>query len=262
LPEVVESDVIGGRITRAAARKFGLAEGTPMMVGLIDTGAAMVLTGARVGQLLNVSGSTDVLALCTDRPVPHDRLLTRALGVGRKWMSVSTLAAAGSAIQWAREQFFSEMTPQQFNRVLTKVAAAEAPVRRRSSRTNAAAGSRSKIQNSRPEISSHSVTFEPYLAGERTSIEQRRGAFGNLTLATTREDLLAAIVESLARASAARLPLLEQGGVTIRRDVVVSGGTQDRLARLLHRDWAGKWTFRAEDEASLRGLAKLTPRER
>ena len=55
-----------------------------------------ILAGANPGQLLNVCGSTDVLALCVNRPRPHEKLITRALGVGKRWLSVSTLAAGGS----------------------------------------------------------------------------------------------------------------------------------------------------------------------
>jgi sugar (pentulose or hexulose) kinase len=83
-----------------------LTEGTPVLAGMVDTSAAMVLAGARVGQLVNVSGSTDVLGLCVSKPVPHERLLTRALGVGKRWMSVGTIAAAGSALEWARRELF------------------------------------------------------------------------------------------------------------------------------------------------------------
>ena len=52
------------------------------------------------------------------------------------------------------------------------------------------------------------MRFEPYMAGERTSIEQRQGAFTGLTLASTRTQLLSAVIEGLTRASAERLPLL------------------------------------------------------
>src|SRR4029453_15032136 len=88
---------------------FGLTHGTPVLAGLIDTGSAMLLAGARPGQLLNVAGSTDVLALCVTKPRPHERLITRALGVEKKWLSVSTLAAAGSAFRCGREQFFRHL---------------------------------------------------------------------------------------------------------------------------------------------------------
>jgi hypothetical protein len=69
--------------------------------------------------------------------------------------------------------------------------------------------------------------------------------------------MLSAMIESLADASAARLPLLRQTSVKLRREVLVSGGVQQSLADILHRDWRGGWRFRAEPEATLRGLARL-----
>jgi hypothetical protein len=69
-------------------------------------------------------------------------------------------------------------------------------------------------------------------------------------------------VDALARASADRLPLLRSRGVPLRRDVVLSGGVSNGLDKVLHRDWPGKWRFRVEEEATLRGLGMLTPVER
>ena len=251
LPEVHEADRVGGKLTRDAARRLGLADGLPMTVGIVDTSAAMLLTGARPGQLLNVCGSTDVLALCTDRPHPHERLLTRALGVGNRWLSVSTLAAAASAIYWAKRELFADWSVEKFQKAVRKIGLGNATARR----------GRYPLKRADRREALDAVSFEPYLAGERTSIEQRRGAFTNLTLATTREQMLTAVIESLVKASAQRLALLDTGDVKILHKVVVSGGSQDRLDELFHRDWPGRWTFHAEDEATLRGLGKLVPRE-
>ena len=236
LPEVMEGDRIAGRVTPAGARRFGLTQGTPVLAGVMDGSAGVILVGAKVGQLFNVCGSTDVLALCTDQPVPHERLLTRGLGIGRRWLSVSTLAAAGSALYWAKRELFPEWSLEQFRRALSRL-----------SRKGAAAAG--------------SVVFEPYLAGDRTSVEQRQGAFTGLSLASTREQMLAAVIEALAKASAERLKLLESGAVPVRSTVVVSGGAEDRLDRLMHRDWPGRWKFRAVTEATLRGLGVMVPRE-
>lgn len=234
LPEVLDADRIAGTITPAAARQFGLTAGTPMMTGLVDGSAGMLLAGAKIGQLFNVCGSTDVLALCTDTPRPHEKLLTRALGVERKWLAVGTLAAVASALYWAWEQFFREWPIEKFQAELFRL---------------------SKIG----EAAAGGVTFEPYMAGERTSIDQRRAAFSGLTLATTRENMLSAIIEALTRASAERLPLLEATGTELLHRVAVSGGA-DRLDKLLRRDWPGKWTFRSVTDATMRGLGTLTPR--
>jgi len=234
LPEVLEADRIGGVITPEAARRFGLRAGTPMMTGIMDGSAGMLLTGAKIGQLFNVVGSTDVLALCTDKPKPHPRLLTRALGVQGKWLQVSTLAAAGSAIYWARTQFFPEIAVKEFPALLHDL-------------------------SSQGAAASESVRFEPYLAGERVNIDQRQGAFTGLTLATTRTHMLSAIIESLTHASAERLPLLAATGTKMLRTVAVSGGS-DRLDQLMHRDWPGRWTYRAATDATMRGLGTLNPR--
>src|SRR5829696_5820829 len=115
LPQVISADAVGGRVTREAARRFGLAHGTPVLAGMIDGGGAMLLAGARAGQLTNSAGSTDVLAVCLDRtPRPHERLLTRALGVDNKWLQVSTIAAGGSTFTWLREQLFADRTDAAF----------------------------------------------------------------------------------------------------------------------------------------------------
>ncbi|MBS0663514.1 MAG: hypothetical protein JSR48_09625 [Verrucomicrobia bacterium] len=234
LPEVLDADRIGGLILPEAAREFGLRAGTPMIVGLMDGSAGMLLAGAKVGQLFNVCGSTDVLALCTDRPKPHERVLTRALGVGGKWLQVSTLAAAASAIYWVRDQFFNGMPLEEFRSEFRRLA---------------------RIG----PTASGTVKFEPYMAGERTSIDQRQGAFTGLTLASNRTQMLSAVVEGLIRASAERLPLLAASGTPLRRTVAVSGGS-DRLDQLMHRDWPGRWKYRAVTDATMRGLGTLTPR--
>jgi xylulokinase len=206
-----------------------------MMTGIMDGSAGMLFTGAKVGQLFNVCGSTDVLALCTDKPRPHEKLLTRALGIGRRWLAVSTIAAMASAIYWAREQIFRDWPIDQFRAELFRLA---------------------KIG----EKAAGGVVFEPYMAGERTSIDQRRGGFSNLTLATTRENMLSAIIESLIKASAERFPILETTGTKFLKTVVVSGGS-DRLDKLMRRDWKGEWTCRSATDATMRGLGTITPVE-
>jgi len=184
--------------------------------------------------MLNVSGSTDVLCLCTNHPRPHEKLLTRALGIGRAWLSVGTLAAAGSAVTWAHDQFFRDLSQADYFKLVNKLAG------------------KSKVD---PQTA---VVFEPYLAGERTSIEQKTGSFSNLKLATTREDMLQAVLDSLAKASGARLELLKSQSVKINPTVFVSGGTAKALHRVLHRDWpGGHWRFKSENEASLRGLSRI-----
>ncbi len=248
LPDIHDANAVGGTLTPSAATRLGLKAGTPVLVGVVDGSCGMLLAGSRVGQLLNVCGSTDVLALCTDRFSPHPQLLTRPLGVGKLWLSVSTIASAGSAISWAKDQFFAEDDWPKFEKLAASLA-----------RQGVRPASAKRGKTSSPSAAG-SAAFEPFLAGDRMSIEQRQAAFTGLTLATTRQQMLAALLESLAQASAARLILLKATGTKIRPDVIVTGGA-GKLTNVFHRDWPGKWTFRQEDEATLRGLSKLEPKE-
>ncbi len=232
LPRIVEGDRVAGRLTAEAAGRLGLPAGMPMLTGVVDGSAAMLLSGARAGQLMNVCGSTDVLALVTTTPVPHERLLTRSIGMGRKWLSVSTLAAAGSALQWAKEQLFAEMSWDQFSRLLKQTGK-----------------------------SGSAVAFTPYLGGDRMSVEQKRAEIRGLTLGSTRLDILAGMVEGLTRASAERLEHLRINPVRMRREVFVTGGASRVTGGIFQRDWPGKWTFRHEADATLRGLGTITPKE-
>ncbi len=242
MPEVVDASEVAGRLTASGANLLGLPAGLPMLAGVMDTSAAVLLTGAAEGQLINVCGTTDVLAMCVLRPKGHPRLLTRALGIGRKWLQVSTLASAGSTLNWLHATMFSEMTETRFHRVV--------------------AGVMLKKLHGAPTTVSHrgckaKASFLPYLAGDRMSIDQPAGAFTDLTLGTSREDMLAAAMDALAGASAARLSLLRACGAPPKRSVLVSGGTGSAIADVLHRDWKGRWTFTLQREATLRGLAKL-----
>ncbi len=233
LPEIHPSNAVVGHVSAEGARRFGLQNGIPVMAGMIDASGAMFLAPARPGQLLNVCGSTDVLALCTDRPKPHERLLTRALGIGQLWVSVGTLAAAGSALMWIHEQMFRDLAVNDFYRLVTKLA--------------------------NKKSSQNQVIFEPWLAGDRTSIVQKRATFGGLTLSSKREDMLRAVIDALAQSSSQRLALLESRGIAIDHRVMLSGGAAKSLHQVLRRDWPGRWTFRTESEASLRGLSVVPP---
>jgi xylulokinase len=122
LPQVMESDQIGGTVTEEAAREFGLCPGAAVLAGMVDTGAAIILTGANDGQIFNTCGSTDVLAVCCDRAKPHEQLLTRALGIGKKWVSVGTLAATGSALDWMHREIFSDFSRDQFHKLIAELA--------------------------------------------------------------------------------------------------------------------------------------------
>ncbi|MFT3785195.1 MAG: FGGY family carbohydrate kinase [Tepidisphaeraceae bacterium] len=229
LPEVHQANEVVGRVTSVGARRFGVTVGTPVAAGILDGSAALLAGSTEVGQLMNVSGTTDVLALVIDKPCPHEQLLTRALGVGRKWLAVSTISAAGAALEWMHRVFFRELSDRRFYALVASTEPSDV------------------------------VRVAPSFAGSRTSVEALAGSIQDLRLSTTREQILAGLLEALARASGERLALFRSLKLRMNPNVLVTGGTSGVLARVLRRDWPKRFRYRPVDQATLLGLAKLAP---
>jgi xylulokinase len=157
LPEVHEADRVAGTLTAKAAKELGLPDGVPVLSGCLDGSAAMLAAAVAEdeanasdikippGLLVNSVGSTDVLAMAVDAPRPVPRLLTRALGVGRNWVAVATLASVGTTIEWAHRTLFPDLEPDEFHRLLGTEGT---------------------------EQTDHGVRFRPYLSGDRTTLNQ------------------------------------------------------------------------------------------
>lgn len=232
MPYVCESNRIVGKVNRAGAKRFGLKEGTPVIAGCMDGSAAMLAAGAEVGRLTHISGSTDVLALCTDRPYPSEHLLTRPLGVEQKWLSVGTISSAGTSLDWVRATFYSELEGADafYERVEHLLSARKA--------------------------NTH-VKFINELAGSRTAMEARYGAIGRLSLGTTRDDIVRALIRDLSHESAQRMNRLSELGAPMLKEIFCTGGVNERIAREIRRDWPRRFKYRTESEATARGLFTL-----
>ena len=226
LPPIRDAAEVAGE---SGENDLGLPPGLPVVGGYVDGGGPILLAGPRPGVLVHSAGSTDVLALCTDRPMPREGLLCRPLGTKGLWVSAATLSSGGSAIAWVRRMLFE-------------------------AESNADFDAECQAALARPDTG---VRFDPHLAGDRQSVDQPTGGFSGLTLATDRLDLLRAVLDALAESSAERMNRLLALGMAVEREVVLTGGL-DFLGEVLHRDWPGAdWRFRAEEEATLRGLGGL-----
>ncbi len=240
LPEIKFADEPAGGISAAAARLLSLPEGCPVYSGIVDTSAAVLGTDCRPGRLVHSAGSTDVLAICLPRPKPAADILTRPLGTGRlapkTWLAVSTIAAGGSSIKWAHANLFADMPRKGFAKMLRNLSGRLA---------------------SKPltDDTGHAVEFLPYLAGDRTSLQMQRAAFSNLTLGSTRQQMLEAMLIALARASRQRFLRLSDIHKP-QRHIFTMGGRHE-LSDLMHFHWPGKWKFTPLADEAIGGLRKL-----
>jgi sugar (pentulose or hexulose) kinase len=178
------------------------------------------------GELLHVVGTTQVLATLTDTPKPDPRRLTRLLGVGEDYLYVTHNPVGGVALEWLKQLCFPEQSQEQF------------------------------FRESLPKAREHPtrVTLDPpYLGGDRLEIEAHRAAFRDVTVETTRLDLLAAVLNALVRQHRVALQALD-GGEKYSR-VVLTGGAAEYVRPLI-AEYAGANVEFLEEE-SLRGVAKL-----
>ena len=131
----------------------------PAFGGYVDGSGAILVAGATSGKLVHSAGSTDVLALCLDRPLPRDGLLCRPLGTGGLWVSAATCASGGSSLEWLKTLLFAEVDYASFDEKIRAAAESPPPAER----------------------------FRPYLAGDRQRVTQPSARFAGLTLATGRD---------------------------------------------------------------------------
>lgn len=233
LPPIVDAAV---PIGLSVENDLGIPAELPVFGGYVDGSGPLLVAGAKAGQLVHSAGSTDVLALCLDQPAPREGLLCRPLGTNGKWVAAATQAAGGAGLHWARQMFFFEADDAAF-----ATAVEEALKREPSER------------------------FHPHLAGDRQKVRQPTGGFENLTLASERHDLLAAVLRALLADHLERLRRLLSLAESLDVEVlptVTTTGAGELLAEPCHAAWPERhdgqpWAFEAVEQATLRGLGAL-----
>lgn len=218
----------GSRCYATRHNPLNIPPGLPIFGGLLDGSCPVLLAGARPGTLIRSVGSTDVLALCTDRPMPRDGLLCRPLGAKNLWLSVATLSSAGSTLAWARRMLFASTTDTGFHDLCRKAL-------------------------ERPETN---VRFDPRLAGDRQGVEQPTGGWLGLTLSAERLDLLRAVLVSLRESAEERFDRLRALGLPMSDTLHLTGGASG-LANLDPPHLPGIRRIVPLEDATLRGLRNL-----
>ena len=204
LPPVLDGGTTIGTVRSAVAAELGVPAGVPVKLGTADTSCAMLAAGMTANDLLHVVGTTQVLAVLTERPRPSERVLTRLLGVGPAFVQVAHNPVGGVALDWMRRLCFRDQSDQEFYE-----------------RTIPAASERL----------TRVLLDPPYLGGDRLEIEAHRAGFRELTLAADRLDLLAAVLQAMIRWHGEELQAL---GVELTgRRIVLTGGGAEVVRRLL-----------------------------
>lgn len=115
-----------------------------------------------VGDAFDASGTSEMIALCVDRPVVAPELLGRWHVVPGRWATIGAISTPGAALQWFRERLYApgaEQDAQALYEAMTVEAAASPP-------------------------GANGVVFLPHMMGERAPIwdPHARGVFFGLSL--------------------------------------------------------------------------------
>ncbi len=231
LPEVLMSPSIAGELLPEAAQALGLPRNVPVVIGANDTTCAAV--GAEVmqpGDILNSSGTVELLVLCLGKPLVSRNHLLRTHAYPGKWLAMRTVGAGGASIEWFRKNFCREMSKETFyGEYLTEVLAP------------------GRLPESR---------FAPFLAGDRHRIRRKSGSFTRLSLNSTREDFLLALIHGIIAFQMESIS--EWRGKAPMSDVIrhVGGGASDAYTNYKRR-MMKEFRFVQLGETALTGAVRL-----
>ena len=160
-----------GSLLPEIADKLGIRAGIPVAVGTNDVASAqMGAHNAHAGEMMNTTGSSEMVSILTDKPVVNPESYLRNSALPGIWQIYAT-TAGGFAIDWFYDQLCREMSKKEFYAYVDKV-----------------------IEECMDDTS---VTFDPYMTGDRQSLEKKTGAWHGLTLEATRDKMLASMLRSM-----------------------------------------------------------------
>lgn len=232
LPDIAEAGLVLGKLRREIACVSDLRTGIPVAVGSNDAAVAHIGAGNdKPGMILNISGSSEILTILTDRPVPHPKYYLRAAVTPGLWQ-IFAISAGGFAVEWFRKELCKEMDEEKFyceylSNVIQRFS--ETPL---------------------------SVKFSPYIAGDRHSLKKRKGGFNGLGLNTTREEMLMAVLVGI-HGPLLRTISLGKKVTNLHGIIKLTGGMANEAYIHLKQALFKGYRIEVISDCSLKGAAKL-----
>ena len=252
LPDLVPTGSVLGGLRAGAAEELGLLTGTPVVAGTGDLHSAAVGSGA-VGDFdAHLYIGTSSWVSCHVPFKKTDALTNIASipsGIPGRYLLADEHETGGACLTWLRDNLLYPADalsgpgenlgpPDGFFGTLNDVAA------------SVPAGA-------------HGVLFTPWLNGERSPVDDHtiRAGFHNMSLSSTRADLVRAVFDGVALNSAWLLGAIEKF-IKRRCDSLafVGGGANSDLWSQIHADATGRTIRQIADPvlANVRGAGLLT----
>jgi xylulokinase len=241
LPPLRPTGSIVGGVRTDVANELGLAAGTPVVTGHPDLHSAAVGSGALedFGAHLAISTTSWIGGPVPFKKTDALRQIATVPGLGLQrfgiggYLVANNHETAGLCLQWLRDNV---MTADDGDYDALTALAADVPP------------------------GSGGVIFTPWLAGERSPVDDRhaRGGFHNLSLSSTRREMVRAVLEGVAFNNRWLLDAVDR--FTKRRldpIRIIGGGATSDLWCQIHADVLDRTIERVEEplHANLRGAA-------
>ena len=233
LPEVLPATQIAGEVNSAAAAFFGLAPGTPVLVGTTDQACEAFGSGAirRGSGILKLATAGNV-AVVTEKAYPSPpRVYAYYHLANNFWYTLSGTSSCAVAYRWLRDTFFEEKGENRVYRMMDEMAEKVAP----------GAGG---------------ILFHPNLQGSLGD-PYLRADFLGIMASHRKEHFVRAVLEGVAFSLLDCLQREEALGVQAKEFRLIGGGAQSALWRKIISDVFGRMMhLPAESDASF-GAALL-----
>jgi xylulokinase len=239
LPPLQPIGSIVGTVTQNVASELGLSSDTVVITGIPDLHAAAIGTGATNLYDTHLALSTTSWISC---PVPKKKTdINHSIAsipglTNDSYMIIDSQDTGAKALEWLQGVLAGTGTTMSF-REMTSLAASSPP-------------------------GAKGVLFTPWLAGERSPVDNRkiRAGFTGLSITTTTADLVRAVMEGVATNSAWLLKYVEKfAGKELSPIRLLGGGAQSPLWCQMYADVLGRDVVQVDQPllAQMRGAALL-----
>ncbi|MBR4061055.1 MAG: xylulokinase [Lachnospiraceae bacterium] len=230
LPPVVKPTDIIGSVTKEAAKRTGLAEGTPVICGTTDTVMEVFASGAvHEGDVTVKLATAGRVCVITNKPYPNRHLVNYAHVVDGLWYPGTATKAAASSYRWYRDTF----------------------------------GGNYEGLNSGAEqvpVGCEGLMYHPYINGELTPYADPLlcGSFIGMRATHTKAHFTRSVLEGVSLSLLHSKKTLEELGISISgKATIIGGGAKGELWRQITADCLGLELVKTVSSDSSLGSAML-----